>query len=225
MLIMPTISELHKLDRPRERLSRLGPEALLDQELVAVMLGRGVKGKEVMELSNEILEVLDQSPRDEISARLCKIQGIGSARAGQILASLEFARRRFRPEGRKIGKAGDLVPLISFYAGKPQEHFISITLNGANEVMNVRCVSVGLVNCTQVHPREVFADAISDRACSIIVAHNHPSGELKPSDADIAVTKRLIEAGKILGVPVLDHIILSEKRGFSSLRDEGVVWF
>lgn len=222
---MPSISELHKLDRPREKLINLGAKALGDHELLATMLGRGTKGKEVLELSKDILRVLDQAPKDELLKKLCEIQGIGLARAGQILASLEFARRRICPEGSKISKASDLIPLISHYAGKQQEHFISATLNGANEVISVRCVSVGLVNCTQVHPREVFADAISDRACSIIVAHNHPSGELKPSGADIEVTKRLIEAGKILGVSLLDHIIISAKGGFLSLREEGSVWF
>jgi len=222
---MTSISQLHKLDRPREKLLNLGARALLDHELLATMLGRGTRGKEVLELSKDILSVVDQTPLDELFDKLCKVQGIGSARASQILASLEFARRRIRPEGFKIGKASDLVPLISHYASKQQEHFLNVTLNGANEVISVRCVSVGLVNCTQVHPREVFADAISDRACSIIVAHNHPSGDLKPSSADIEVTKRLIEAGKILGISVLDHIIVAGKGGFLSLREEGNVWF
>jgi DNA repair protein RadC len=222
---MDAVSRVSEIKHPIEKLLKIGAQALLDHELIATMLGLGTKDEEAAQLAIEVVEVFDQTSTTELFKKLCEVQGIGDIGAGKILASLEFARRRSTTAGLKVSKAADLVPWISYYAVKQQEHFLAITLNGANEVISVRCVSVGLVNCTQVHPREVFVDAISDRACSIIVAHNHPSGELKPSNADIEVTKRLVEAGKILGISVLDHIILNAKGGYLSLRDEGGIWF
>ena len=122
----------------------------------------------------------------------------------------------------KIRLAADLVPYLLQYTLKKKEHFISVTLNGANEIISIRCVSIGIIDAAHVHPREVFADAISDRASSIIVAHNHPSGELTPSKADLEVTKRLSDSGKLLGIKLLDHIIISS-RGFLSLRESGEI--
>jgi len=222
---MATIRDVPEIDRPRERLFKLGSQALSDLELVAAMLGRGTRGREVMKLAGDVLQVVDRNAPHDLRDALAGISGIGPARAGQIVCSLEFARRRIREDGTKISKPADLVPLIRHYADKKQEHFLSISLNGAHEVVAIRCVSVGLVNCAQVHPREVFAEAISDRACSIIVAHNHPSGQLQPSGADIEVTKRLVDAGRILGIGVLDHIIIAPSGGFLSLRDEGTLEF
>jgi DNA repair protein RadC len=142
------------------------------------------------------------------------------AKAAAVVAALEFSRRRIRPEGVKISFPADVIPLISHYADRKQEHFLCISLNGANEVINSRVVSVGLVNKTQVHPREVFADPITDRASSIIVAHNHPSGELIPSKEDIQVTKQLQSSGEILGIRLADHIIFN-KKGYYSFLEHG----
>ena len=121
-----------------------------------------------------------------------------------------------------IQRAEDVLPLISYIASKKQEYFLCVSLNGANEVIGNRVVTVGLLNMNQVHPREVFVDAISDRAASVILAHNHPSGVLKPSPDDIATTKQLVDAGKILGISVLDHIIIT-KKGHLSLKERGLV--
>jgi DNA repair protein RadC len=114
------------------------------------------------------------------------------------------------------------LPLISSIADKQQEHFVCISLNGANEVIENRTVTVGLLNKSQVHPREVFADVITDRAAGVILAHNHPSGELKPSDSDLKIHEQLTEAGKILGIKILDHIIIS-KKGYYSFQDQGLI--
>ena len=119
---------------------------------------------------------------------LTQFEGVGDAKATLILAAIEFARRRIKPEGAKIETPADLLPHVRHYADRKQEHFLCATINGANEIMNIRVVSIGLIDRSPVHPREVFADALSDRASAIIVAHNHPSGTLEPSPSDIEIT-------------------------------------
>lgn len=143
-------------------------------------------------------------------------------KACQIVAAFEFARRRLFKDLLVVKKAKDILPLILHIADKKQEHFLCISLNGANEVIGNRVVTVGLLNSRQVHPREVFADVISDRAAAVILAHNHPSGVLKPSPDDIAITEQMVEAGKILGISVLDHIIIT-KKGYLSFKEKGLM--
>jgi DNA repair protein RadC len=213
------ISDIPKADRPREKLQQKGAEALSDLELMAILLGSGTKKHDVLTVADRILKVLDSGNDNPSLSELQKIEGVGLAKATLIVAALEFARRRIRPEGLKISFPPDVLPLIRHYAERKQEHFLCISLNGANEVVNTRVVSVGLVNKTQVHPREVFADPITDRASAIIVAHNHPSGGLTPSKEDIEITKQLKAAGETLGIRVLDHIIFNHKGYYSFLED------
>jgi len=219
---MKKISDIPELDRPREKLQQKGAEALSDLELMAILLGRGIVGHDVMSVAKKILKVLDASDIKTNLKDLQKIDGVGPAKASLIAAALEFSRRRISPEGVKISFPPDVVPLIKHFADRKQEHFICVSLNGANEVINTRIVSVGLVNKTQVHPREVFADPITDRASAIIIAHNHPSGDLKPSKEDIAITKRLKAAGDTLGIRLLDHIIFNQKSYYSFLENGGI---
>ncbi len=214
------ISDIPKSDRPREKLQQKGAESLSDLELLAVLLGSGTKKHDVMTLANNILKVIDQSGGTADVNALQQIEGVGSAKAALITAALEFARRRIRPEGTKISSPAEVLPLISHFADRKQEHFICLSLNGANEVITSRVVSVGLVNKTQVHPREVFADPITDRASSIIVAHNHPAGTLTPSKEDIEITSQLKSAGETLGIRLLDHIIFNHK-GYFSFQENG----
>jgi len=215
---MKKIAEIPKQDRPREKLQAKGPEALSDLELIAILLGSGTKGHDVMTVAAQILKVLDANNEKLSLESLKKIEGVGPAKATLIAASLELARRRIRPEGLKISFPADVLPLIQNYADRKQEHFFCISINGANEVIKSRVVSVGLVNKTQVHPREVFADPITDRASAIIVAHNHPVGELTPSTEDKEITEQLKSAGDILGIRLLDHIIFNHKGYFSFLE-------
>jgi DNA repair protein RadC len=214
------IKDIPNFDRPREKLSVKGPKALSDTELLAILLGSGIKGKDVFHVAQAILRKLDKYKGKIDIKTLQSTEGIGFAKACQILASLEFARRRLLNEAIVIHKADDVLPLISYIAYKKQEYFLCVSLNGANEVIANRVVTVGLLNANQIHPREVFVDAISDRAASVILAHNHPSGALKPSPNDIAVTNQMVDAGKILGIEVVDHIIIT-KRGFLSLKEKG----
>ncbi|NOX32180.1 MAG: JAB domain-containing protein [Deltaproteobacteria bacterium] len=217
---MKHIKDIPDFDRPREKLAAKGPEALSDSELIAILLGSGIKGKNVFQIARAILQRLDKYGEKIDVKTLVAIEGVGFAKACQIVASFELARRRLLKENIVIHKAEDIFPLISYIADKKQEYFLCISLNGANEVIGNRVVTVGLLNANQVHPREVFVDAISDRAASIIIAHNHPSGILKPSPDDIATTIQLVDAGKILGISVLDHIIIT-KRGYLSLKEAG----
>lgn len=212
------ISEIPEKDRPREKLQQKGAEALSDLELMAILLGRGTKKHDVLSVADKILNVLERNKGIASLDELQKIEGVGLAKATLIAAAFEFARRRIRPEGLRISFPADVLPLIRHYADRKQEHFICISINGANEVITSRVITVGLVKRTQVHPREVFADPITDRASAIIVAHNHPSGGLSPSKEDIEITKQLKAAGQTLGIKLLDHIIFNHKEYYSFLE-------
>lgn len=219
---MKPIKELPNFDRPREKLAARGAKVLSDVELLATLLGSGVKGKDVFQISHAILRKLDNHKKMIDVNALVSIEGVGFAKACQIVAAFEFVRRRLLKESTFVRKAEDILPLISHIADKKQEYFLCISLNGANEVIGNRIVTVGLLNTNQVHPREVFADAISDRAASIILAHNHPSGILAPSPDDIITTRQLIDAGNIIGISVLDHIIVT-KKGYLSFKEKGLM--
>ncbi len=187
---------------------------------MAILVGKGTAGHDVMSVAKRILKTLDSGDEKPSLEELQKIEGVGPAKATLVAAALEFARRRIRPEGLKISFPPDVLPLIKHYGDRKQEHFLCISLSGANEVITTRVVSVGLVDKTHVHPREVFSDPITDRAAAIIVAHNHPSGELKPSKDDIQTTKQLKSAGETLGIKLLDHIIFNQKGYYSFLENE-----
>lgn len=224
---MKATEEFLEFQGLRQKMSRLGVEGLTDHELLELMLARRGIGRNGTQVANEVLRIVDGTTRAslEVLEALSGVVGVGRESAQKMVAAFEFSRRRLSARGIRITEAREAVPLILHYAHKHQEHFLTITLNGANEVIAVRCVSVGLVNSTQVHPREVFADAITDRACAIIVAHNHPSGDLRPSAADLEVTTRLINAGRLLGLVVLDHIIFTASGNFLSLRDDATIQF
>jgi DNA repair protein RadC len=214
------ISDLPIIERPREKLLKKGAEALSDLELLAILIGSGTKSHDVMSVATCVLKILDTTNGTPNLDDLNKIDGVGLAKATIIAAALELARRRIRPEGLKISFPTDVLPLIKHFSDRKQEHFICISVNGANEVITTRVVSVGLVNKTQVHPREVFADPITDRASAIIVAHNHPVISLTPSKEDVEVTQKLKAAGETLGIKLLDHIIFN-KNGYYSFLEKG----
>ncbi len=219
---MKKLKDLSASERPREKLKAKGPAALSDLELLAILLGSGTRTGDVLTVAGRILKVVD-GRNDKLSLEeLLRIEGVGPAKASLVAAALEFARRRIRPEGLRIAFPPDVLPLIRHYADRRQEHFICVSLNGANEVIAARVVSVGLVDKTQVHPREVFADPLTDRASAVIVAHNHPSGSLEPSPEDIDITSRLKSAGEILGIRLLDHIVFNQK-GYCSFLEKGLL--
>jgi DNA repair protein RadC len=215
---MKKVKDIPQDERPREKLAKKGPQSLSDLELMAILIGRGVEGHDVMTVADQVLKTIDSNGGTPDYTALQKIAGMGPAKATLIAAALEFARRRIKPEGFKISFPADVLPLIQHYADRKQEHFLCISLNGSNEVIAVRVISVGLVNRTQVHPREVFAEAISDRASAIIIAHNHPSGTVEPGQEDMEITQQLKAAGEILGIKLLDHIIFNRIAYYSFLE-------
>ena len=219
---MKNIKDLPEFSRPREKLKEKGAEALSDIELIAIILGSGNKGQDVMTISSKIAKLIADNQGKISLDMLSSIEGVGLAKAGQILAGFELARRHIVKESIKVTGVKEVLPLISDIVNKQQEYFVCISLNGANEVIEKRIVTVGLLDKSQVHPREVFADVISDRAASVIFAHNHPSGELKPSNSDLRIHEQLTEAGKILGIRILDHVIVS-KKGHYSFQEEGLI--
>ena len=176
-----------------------------------------------MALAAAVSSTLEKRNGKATLAELAAIPGIGSAKAAQIIAALELARRYGLPSGEiKIKNPEDAARLFADIATKPQEHFAVISLNGANAVIAKRNVTVGLLDRSQVHPREVFAEVIAERAAAVIFGHNHPSGELAPSEADIQIHRQLCQAADILGIRVLDHLVVSRK-GFISFQSQGLL--
>jgi len=219
---MTALRDLHKDDKPREKLLNKGVEALKNDELLAILLGSGVQGKDVRKLSKEIIAIMDKDYEGMNLEKLCDIHGLGIAKASQILASLELSKHYLIRTNIRITDAKDVYEELHKYASRQQEHFLTITLDGASHIINTRTVFIGTLNQSLVHPREVFADAIADRAAGIIIAHNHPSGTLEASRADVAITQRLMEVSKLVGIELLDHVILS-KQGYFSFSDEGLL--
>ena len=218
---MRTIKDLPEHSRPREKLQERGASALTDEELVAAILGMGTAGIDVRTMVKQVAGLIREHREALTVDHLLSVPGMGLAKAAQILSAFELARRHLVKDGVKINCAKDVLPLVSDIAGKQQEYFLCILLNGANEVIEKRVVTIGLVDKSPVHPREVFADVIADRAAAVIFAHNHPSGELQPSEADLRMHDQLTEAGKILGLRVLDHVIVTRK-GYYSFQEAGL---
>ena len=190
-----------------------GPGSLSDHELLTVVLKAGNRRKNVPETATELLERLDREKAIPQVEDISLMTGFKTACS--LVAMLEFGRRRWGAAGSAIKHPDDIFSLIRHYADRKQERFVCLSLNGAHEVLATRIVTLGLVNRTIVHPREVFADPLMDRASAVIVAHNHPSGQLIPSKEDDEITIRLKAASEILGLRFLDHVIFSETAYFS----------
>lgn len=214
----------------REKLQTQGPQALSDTDLLAIILGRGTRDKNVTLLARDIIELLKNEAGHarpslgvDVSAdlnRLLQIKGIGTAKACQILASLELSRRFILNSNQvTINHPVDALPCIAFLKQKRREEFLILTLDSANHLINTHQVTSGLVNQSPVHAREVFYHAIQDNAVSIMLAHNHPSGSLHPSPADLKTTQQLVRASQTMGIPVLDHLIISNQ-GYLSIREQ-----
>jgi len=216
------IAEIPKIDKPREKLSKKGVRALKNYELLAVLLGSGTKDKDVLKLSREIIRLFEDDFESISLEKLMAVHGLGVAKASQILSAIELSKRYLIKQNKKITCAKDIYDELQVYKDKKQEYFVTITLDGANHIIEKRVVFIGTLNRSLIHPREIFADALTDRAASIIIAHNHPSGQLEASSEDLHVTQRIKESGKLLGVELLDHVVFT-KDGFLSLADEGLL--
>ena len=219
---MKTIKDMPEHSRPREKLREKGASALSDEELVAAILGMGTAGVDVRTISKQVAGLIREHKEALKLDHMLGVPGMGLAKAAQILSAFELARRHLVKDAVKISCAKDALPLLTDITGKQQEYFLCISLNGANEVIEKRVVTIGLLDKSPVHPREVFADVIADRAAAVIFAHNHPSGDLEPSQSDLQLQEQLSEAGKILGIRVLDHVIVSRK-GYYSFQEAGLI--
>jgi len=182
----------------------------------------GTAGIDVRTIARQVAGLIREHREALTLDHLTSVPGMGLAKGAQVLSAFELARRHLLKETIKIENAEDVVPLLADIVGKTQEHFVCVTLNGANELIEKRIVTIGLLDKSLVHPRDVFADVITDRAAAVIFAHNHPSGDLQPSEADLKTQEQLVNAAKILGIRVLDHVIVS-KRGYFSFQEAGLM--
>jgi len=223
-----TIHDLPASERPRERLQKFGVEALSAQEILALILGRGIAGESVMMTAQRLLSQFG-SLKGIASAsveELSQVKGIGIAKASQIKAAFELTNRLEDYSGAKdkpsVKTPEDVVSAVrSRLRGKKKEHFLALLLDTRSQLIKVSEISIGSLDTSIVHPREVFKEAISASAASVIFVHNHPSGNPEASEDDTELTKRLAEAGEIMGIDVLDHIIIGDKKHLS-LKREGL---
>jgi DNA repair protein RadC len=223
-----TIHDLPISERPRERLQRLGVEALSAQEILALILGRGIAGESVMVTAQRLLRQFGnlKGIAGASLEELAQVKGIGIAKAAQIKAAVELANR---VEGYSetvnkplVKTPEDVAGLVQGrLKGKKKEYFLALLLDTRNQLIRVAEISVGSLDSSIVHPREVFKEALSASAASVIFVHNHPSGDTEASEDDIQLTKRLAEAGEIMGIDVLDHIIVGSN-SYVSMKREGL---
>jgi DNA repair protein RadC len=206
---MSKMSDLAVEDRPREKLLAKGVSVLSSQELLQVIIGSGVHGADVVKISKELLSLLEDNNGKLTLEVVTQIRGVSSATAAKILASLEIADR-FTKTGTRIRDIEDVAMILADIRTKKQEHFVLLTLDGADCLIDRHIISIGTVNASMIHPRDVFSHALADNAASIIVAHNHPGNGLDPSQADVEVTRRLHEAGKLLGIALQQHVIVTK---------------
>ena len=218
------IKDLPKVDRPREKLEKYGPGKLSNSELLAVLLGSGTKGTNVVELSNKILKKFSGAGLSKASVKELKNTfGLGSAKACEIVACFELGRRLLQnKKSVLLLSPKDVWDEMKDIRDNKKEHFVIFFLDSRNQEIKREIISVGSLNANLVHPREVFEPAIQHSAAQIILAHNHPTGDTRPSNADLEITKRLAEAGKIIGIEVVDHIIVT-KNNYLSFREKHLI--
>ena len=204
------MSDRHIEDRPREKIAKKGVTALSDYELLMAIIGSGNAQADVTKIARDVCKLITEMGSDLTYQDLLNVKSLGPAKATQIMAGFELWRRQFEVSERPIIDSPEkAVEQLADIRDKKQEYFVCLTLDGANRLIAKRIISIGTLTSSLVHPREVFAEAITDRAASIIVAHNHPSGSLGASVTDIEATRRLIEASFLLGIKLIDHIIVT----------------
>lgn len=215
------IKDLPRVDRPREKLIKYGPEKLSNSELLAILLGTGIKGINVIELSNKILKKFTGNNLTKTDVKELKsTTGLGEAKACVIVACFELGKRLLKEKKAElILSPEDVWEQLKDIRDNKKEHFVIFYLDTRNQEICREIISIGTLNESLVHPREVFEPAIRNSAAQIIVAHNHPSGNPEPSEEDIQITMKLVEAGKLLGIELFDHIIVTKENFFSMNKE------
>lgn len=218
------LKDLPKIDRPREKLEKYGPERLSNSELLAILLGTGQKGINVVELSKRILTKFSGDGLSKADVKALKNTfGLGSAKACEIVACFELGRRLLQnKQSALLLSPKDVWDQLKDIRDNKKEHFVVFFLDTRNQEIKREIISIGSLNANLVHPREVFEPAVRHFAAQIIVAHNHPSGNTEPSADDLVITKKLTEAGKILGIEIIDNVIVTENSYFS-FKEKGLL--
>jgi len=219
------IKNLPEFSRPREKMKEKGASNLKKRELLAILLRTGTKDKSVLKLADDLL---DKYPSDRLLKATFKelenIKGIGPAKTAQVLAAVELGSRLFKEKEKEevyINSTADIVKECSNLKDLKKESFVVLCLDGRNRLLRKETVSIGTLNASLVHPREVFKPAIEVSAASVIIVHNHPSGDPEPSREDIKVSNQIVKAGEILGIPVVDHVIIGDRA--YSFKDKGQI--
>lgn len=219
---MTKLKDIPKFDRPREKFLEKGSDALTDSELLAILLGSGIKGTNVKVLAQKILKKFGDNLLNASVDDLMQISGIGQAKALQISSALALTRRIFDKQNsldNLILSAQDAIALVSDLKDKKQEHLVCLYLNARNALLKKETISIGILDKSIIHPREIFAPGLEMHAAGVILVHNHPSGDSSPSEQDKQVAKRIIEAGQLMGVNVIDFLIIA-KNGVHSILGE-----
>ena len=215
---MPKIKDIPKIDRPREKMLAKGPDALSKSELLAILIGSGIKGKNVKQLSEQIIKKYSSNFLNLNIEDLLQFSGIGEAKALQIMSSLELVKRFYdekKHQENVILSVNDAVAINLDLKDKKREHLVCLFLNARNVLIKKEIISIGTLDKSLIHPREIFGPAVELRSAGIILVHNHPSGDPEPSKQDKEVFTNIIEAGRIMGVNVLDFIIIGQVKNFS----------
>ena len=221
-LYLMKVKEMPKHDRPREKLERYGVVRLSEQELLALLLGSGIKGVNVVQLANKIQKLVEKEGSNITLEKLVEIKGLGKIKAGIILAALEYGKRIFSKLPEVVVTPEKVFELCADIRDSRKEHFVAFYLNSRNVLIEREILSVGTLDSSLVHPREVFEPALRHGAAGLIVAHNHPSGDCEPSEDDVVVTKRLREVSILMGIDFIDHIIVT-KMNLLSFKQKGVI--
>ena len=213
------IKEIPLAIRPREKFKKYGASFLENHELLAILLGSGIEGKNVAEISKSILKKHSKNIADLDYKEIAKEKGIGEVKAIQLQCAFELSKRLLKTDNAKplIKSSLDLEPLLQPFKNEKKEHLIAFYLSPTNHLLAQETIGIGIVDSTLIHPREIFAPAFQHRATGVIIAHNHPFGEAKPSEEDIEITKKIAEAGEIIGIKLLDHIVFSSSGTYSFL--------
>lgn len=206
------VTELKKTELPREKMEKYGAKRLKNFELIAIVLGSGIKGCNVLELARKIEKlIIQKSPSNVTLEDLRRIRGLGKTKAIQVLAIISLVDRLGNEQHSSVLSVKDIWNLCSDFRSSKKEHVVAFYLDTQQRLIERRIISVGTLDTSLVHPREVYEPALQLSAAGVVLAHNHPSGSVEPSDEDVAITKRIADAGDLLGITLIDHIIVSDR--------------